>query len=470
MKSCHLIFIFSFFLFFNTAYAGSINITEIMYDLPGSDSSREWVEVHNKTGLNIDLTKYKLVESGVAHSIVHFDGNSELANNEYAIIADNATNFLNDNPNFPKSNLYDSSFSLSNDKGESLAIKDPDGNIVYEITYTPSLGANGDGKTLQQNSSGSWFAGDLNLTTNSTQNNINNNTDSTLNNNLPQEVSPSGLGFIPYKKEPSMRFDFMYNQTNIVGQPAVFRVQIFGFSGENITQGVFTWNFGDGETLVVNTNQEVDHIYAFPGDYTVSLSYKYASWYPKPIAIGKTTINIINSPLILKDLSLNPFPAISISNTKDSEYDISNYIIQTDSQNIKIPEGTYIGAKDEIFIKLPMGSYSKDNIKILSPSGYTTASFVNKTNINSNSKSISSVYKSSPSISSDLNNQLDSFIPNNETILNLDEKPSTNKNQNIYKYIGFSIVILISVFSVLFIRLNNKNLEIESDEYLLQDE
>lgn len=63
-------------------------------------------------------------------------------------------------------------------------------------------------------------------------------------------------------------------------------------------------------------------------------------------------------------MHLTPFPAVRISNNNDFEYDISKYIIQTHNQNIIIPEGTYIGAKDDIVFRLPQGSYSKDSIKL----------------------------------------------------------------------------------------------------------
>ena len=189
MKLYRFIFIIFCLLCWASAAASSLSITEIMYDLEGSDSAREWIEIYNNSGSSIDLTKYKFFESGSAHNITHYQGSSDVANGEYVVIADNPTNFLNDNPNFPKSNLYDSSFSLANDVGENLAIKDANGNIVFEITYNVDLGANGDGKTLQQNNSGSWTA-DLptpgkGLNSN-TQNNsiLNNNVDNTNNSKI----------------------------------------------------------------------------------------------------------------------------------------------------------------------------------------------------------------------------------------------------------------------------------------------
>ena len=464
----YFVLIFSLFLFFNTAYAGGLSISEIMYDLPGSDSAREWIEVYNNTGSSIDLTKYKLFESGTSHSIVHYEGNLELTNGEYAVIADNAVSFLNDNPNFPKTNLYDSSFSLANDKGETLALKDSSGNIVYEIVYDISLGANGDGKTLQQNSSGSWFAGDISFANSqpNNQNNIVNNQNITN----PEVVNTTkNLGFVPYKKDPLMRFDFTSPESAILGQNVKFKLQLFGLSGENITQGVFIWNFGDGETVTVNTPQEVDHVYMFPGNYTVSVSYKYASWHPNPISIGKTNILVIDSPLVISNLFLEPFPAVSIKNNKDAEYDIGKYIIQTNINNVIIPEGTYIGAKDDIVIRLPIGSYNKDSIKILSPSGFVISEFKSSKIANSNPVNRINTNKTLSSNSLDSFSYQDSSLIN-PNLINLDDNENPNSNSSKYTYIWFLGLLFISGSIVFVLRFKYIKSVKDDDDYILQDE
>ena len=43
-------------------FGEQIKITEIMYDLEGTDTDREWIEVHNETGTEIDLTGWKFYD------------------------------------------------------------------------------------------------------------------------------------------------------------------------------------------------------------------------------------------------------------------------------------------------------------------------------------------------------------------------------------------------------------------------
>ena len=61
-----LLFLFVFTCSFKVAHA-SVTINEIMYDLEGADTGREWVEVHNSGSEAVDLLKWKFVEGGTNH-------------------------------------------------------------------------------------------------------------------------------------------------------------------------------------------------------------------------------------------------------------------------------------------------------------------------------------------------------------------------------------------------------------------
>ena len=144
-----------FFVFGHTAFANeTIIINEIMYNLPGSDSKREWIEIYNLSDQEIDLTGWKFYEAKTNHSLKLIRGSVIISSGAYAIIADSADNFLVDHPDFIGT-LFDSSFSLSN-SGESLILKNNSLEIINEIFYNVSLGANGNGKTLERKSNGSW--------------------------------------------------------------------------------------------------------------------------------------------------------------------------------------------------------------------------------------------------------------------------------------------------------------------------
>jgi hypothetical protein len=123
-----------------------VKITEIMYDAPGADTGREWVEVANLGSQNVDIGKYKLLESGTNHGLKLVQGASVLAPNGVAIIAADPTKFLADYPAFSGA-LFDSAFSLSNTE-ESLTLKDASSSVLDTASYASVAEANGTGGSL----------------------------------------------------------------------------------------------------------------------------------------------------------------------------------------------------------------------------------------------------------------------------------------------------------------------------------
>jgi len=134
----------------------SIDITEIMYDAPGSDAGHEWIEVTNSGTAPVDLYGYKLSEGGANHAMSAAEGTSTLAVGEVAIISNNIQSFLSDFPNY-SGTILKSSFSLSN-TGEEVVVKDTKLAAVAPATYNSNSGAGGDGNSLHNNN-GAWKPG-----------------------------------------------------------------------------------------------------------------------------------------------------------------------------------------------------------------------------------------------------------------------------------------------------------------------
>lgn len=135
--------------------SASVQITEIMYDVSGSDAGREWVEVTNAGAGPADLSAYKFFEANANHALVLAGGAGVLPPGASAVIAQDPAKFKADWP-FYFGALFDSSFSLSN-SGETLAIKNAALAVEDSVTYQSSAGASGDGESLQRSASG-WVA------------------------------------------------------------------------------------------------------------------------------------------------------------------------------------------------------------------------------------------------------------------------------------------------------------------------
>lgn len=127
---------------------GSVVINEIMYDPLGTDGSREWIEIKNGTNAPVDLSNWKLLESGTDHGLTLISGVAVVPAGGFVVVAANDVSFLVDWPAFTGT-LFDSVFALVN-TGETLALKNGAGGVVDEVTYSSTQGASNDGKSLQR--------------------------------------------------------------------------------------------------------------------------------------------------------------------------------------------------------------------------------------------------------------------------------------------------------------------------------
>jgi hypothetical protein len=105
-----------------------------MYDVPGTDEGREWVEIQNTGVDSVDLAGWKLLENGIHHKVIAL-GSSVIAPSARAVIADSAETYRAEHPDYGGL-IFDSSFSLKN-TGETLVLENASGTEAASITYVP---------------------------------------------------------------------------------------------------------------------------------------------------------------------------------------------------------------------------------------------------------------------------------------------------------------------------------------------
>lgn len=141
-------------LFLIPIVSAQIEISEIMYDLDGTDAGREWIEIYN-SGEDINISGWKFYEAETNHRLTSYQGDLVIENDEFAIIVNKPEEFLDDN-DFTGT-IIDSSWQSLSNSGELLQILDgKDGNIISEVEYV----ADEEGLTLQ-NIAGEWCSGEL---------------------------------------------------------------------------------------------------------------------------------------------------------------------------------------------------------------------------------------------------------------------------------------------------------------------
>ncbi|MBU2263634.1 lamin tail domain-containing protein, partial [Patescibacteria group bacterium] len=216
--------------------SASVVINEIMYDLEGSDSGREWVEIYNNGSSPVDLTGWKFFEANTNHVLTLVQGNINISGNGFAVIVDNAEKFLVDWPNF-SGTLFDSSFSFSN-TGESLTLRNADLADVDTVTYSSDWGANGDGNSLQK-IDGQWKVGSP---TPGAQNSA-----STSDVDVSESPEPtSDVGSQSWPTEPQIYANAGEDRNAIAGADIKFSGRALGLQKEPLENARYLWSFGDG--------------------------------------------------------------------------------------------------------------------------------------------------------------------------------------------------------------------------------
>jgi hypothetical protein len=132
----------------------SVRITEIMYDVPGANVKKQWIEIQNIGDAPVDFhTKTaRLIDAHGKHVLTVAQGNSLLVPGGISIVAQDPALFLEKYPMYGGS-LLKSSFTLSSAATLSVAGTDDVSSIASasspSVSYSSELGAKGDGNSLQ---------------------------------------------------------------------------------------------------------------------------------------------------------------------------------------------------------------------------------------------------------------------------------------------------------------------------------
>jgi len=316
--------------FASAADTSDIIITEIAYDLKGADDGREWVEIYNASAGEVDITGWKFN-----------DGSNHLLNippknggrgamiippGGYAVLADDASVFLNDHPGF-SGTVIDTVMSLNNTAG-TLTLFDKDGAAIDSASYQKELGANGNGLTLEKVGQ-TWKESLADAGTPGSANG------GSLSNDGSAAATSTEPIIFSVSKPPSLIADVGENIVALAGDEIFFD----GSKSQGATN--FIWNFGDGAT---KEGRQASHKYSFPGNYIVTLKISdgvqsaedqaRADIYPNGVSVSEFARG-----------SSGESDWIELSNRAAYGVDISGWGlgVKDSGPDFKIPENTFLG-------------------------------------------------------------------------------------------------------------------------------
>lgn len=457
----YIILGFIFFTCFHTAQA-AIKINEVMYNSEGADV--DWVEIYNpdSTPINIpDLNLY-ISNSTSNHSIKKYSGEAVLSQGDYAVIVptSEASDFASKWAEV--ANLFTASFSLPNKAdGSSATVSINNGDKdspLTSISYDISMGANGDGNSLQ-NIDSSWVAetptpGEVNKTSGTasggggggTASSSSSSSSSTIQNEIPRIIIPKII-------TPSVVF---------AKTPIIIKSLITTNKNETLNIGRFSWNFGDGMVEDEYNTNKVNHTYVYPGNYVVVLDYYEYRYSPEPDVTTQLTIKVMSPQVVISSVGDSDDPYVEIQNKSKYEMNLSNWIIRAGVNTFVIPKNTIIQANNKLRFSKNSTGFSAPNVKfvILENSKGTSFSVYPEKKIVTPKKYTKTISKSKRKIlttSNNITSKVDSSSdssPNKIIDLNNlsasagSSKVSTTKN--IYPYLGLVGVIILGILGILF--------------------
>lgn len=344
----------SLFTFLVTVYGlDALTINEIMYDPEGSDTGREWVEVYNEGGSDIDLSGYKFFESSTNHGVTSYQGGTAIKAGGYAIIADTPSKFLADYPSY-SGVLFDSSFSLSN-TGEFIALKDSSLAVVDSITYAPALGGGDDGTALSL-IDGVWKRGSS--------------TPGLPNVEGTAKIPPTESPSISKTASPATDLTLLLPEEKVVlaGADAMFSARAINSEGKTPDGMMYTWAFGDGGE---GKGKSVAYHYRYPGSYLATIDGDNGL----VESLAKLRVKVIEPNISIKQVGkdINGL-FIDVENATPYELDLSGWKISINGLRYDIPKNTFILAKN-------ITRFSGDNLGISTSTipATTTLAFPNDT-------------------------------------------------------------------------------------------
>jgi len=358
-----------------------------MYDLEGSDSGREWLEVSNSSAEDIDLTKWKLFEAKTNHGLKAVEGHSStIPAGGYAVVVDNSAKFKVDWPSYTGP-LLDSAFSLSN-TGETLVLRNEALVDIDSLSYTSDLGAKGDGNSLSLVSGSLKPAipspGAVNLgeviesdTGNGDQGNHDG--DEVSNTNAGTDFSKisahsGGAELSPrVVREKVLAITAGRDRLLYEGVEVRFSaITTLDGVGHHVSPASIIWSMGDGASA---RGAELSHDFAASGDYVVVVRVK---------SNGHEVVDRVNVRVIPVDLTLGvESDTVLVTNNSKYELNLGGFVLRSGGSSFIIPQDTIVLAKSTLAIArkvsgLSMGANldSKLDIALLRPDNVPVAKFV----------------------------------------------------------------------------------------------
>jgi len=320
-----------------------------MYDLEGSDSKREWVEIYNGGNAAIDLSDWRF-NDGSNHT---FSGdNLEIGANEYAVVASDAATFIG------AGLVIDTVMSLNN-TADTISLLDENGSIVENVSYSSEQGGSGNGNSLQK-ISGVWQ--EATPTPNQTNQE-----------EVVEEISEVESITVEDARashvDSNIKASVGEDRVGVASSLMIFEGSAQGLQNKPLLNARYLWSFGDGS---IAEGKSVSHTYYHPGKYVLTLdvsSGEYSASDTIVVEVTKADVEIVYADR----------GRIEITNHSINQLDLSFWNIKYKDKYFSFPKRTYILPKHTGIFPAEITHLFINNleeISLLYPNGLPAATYL----------------------------------------------------------------------------------------------
>lgn len=317
----------------------SIKVTEIAWMGTAESQFGEWLELYNDGAEDVDLSGWKLYESGGDQLVFTFTKN--ISANNYLLVERTTATSSDPVPGINDESGPFSGGGLSN-SGEHLVLKDSSGSVVEDLDFSSGWPA-GD---VETKNTMSWDGTNW-ITAVPTPKAPTTKVITGGGGGSPESVHPAEIA---PKLKPEIKFNLPNKiYTNVSSE---YSAKTFLESGEAYN-GLFLWNMGDGTIYKSEKPVAIKHTYKYPGTYTISFAYYRYSYDKKPFLFNSIEKSVNDIELKFEVVDGQGF---RFTNNDSVPMDISGWLIVLPDKIIELPLFSILAPKKTLI--MPFSSFN----------------------------------------------------------------------------------------------------------------
>ncbi|MFA7315676.1 MAG: lamin tail domain-containing protein [Candidatus Paceibacterota bacterium] len=352
-------------IFCTKSALASLEITEIMFDPKGSNADHQWIEVYNPDGnaVSVDAGTWRFNDGSGHYMNDKID--FSIPASSYVIITGNKSVFLADHPGY-SGTVIDTSMSLDKD-GDIVALTN-NGATIISATYTSSMGASENGDSLQK-INGTWKGSSPTPGTS----------------NVDTGTAVQNIASTTVEEEQDEEEKILTYATKIISPTRVTTNIAFPISVKTTTSqkeilnvGRFVWNFGDGNSETRETSEAFEYMYAYPGEYVVTLSFYRSIFSETAEAKDRIVVTVLPAGVRISATGDSASPYVELQNNSGADVDISKWILKGATRSFVIPEGSIVLPSKKVRLASRATGFDSSDIQsviLQSPTGEIFSEF-----------------------------------------------------------------------------------------------